>query len=82
MPITSQTQTDKANFEFELVNSAAGTDWMHVPVSDENYMSRGFFGFMQALLGGDVTEFVHPLVAAVQHANTVSRATLRAARAA
>jgi len=35
----------------ELVNSAAGTDWMTEPISPENYMSRGFFGFMQALLG-------------------------------
>jgi hypothetical protein len=36
----------------ELVNSAAGKDWMTEPISAENYMSRGFFGFMQALLGG------------------------------
>ncbi len=35
----------------ELVNSAAGTDWMTEPIGPENYMSRGFFGFMQALLG-------------------------------
>ncbi len=35
----------------ELVNSAAGTGWMTEPIGPENYMSRGFFGFMQALLG-------------------------------
>jgi class 3 adenylate cyclase/tetratricopeptide (TPR) repeat protein len=36
----------------ELVNAAAGTDWMTEPIGPDNYMSRGFFGFMQALLGG------------------------------
>jgi len=36
----------------ELVNSAAGTEWMTEPVGPENYMSRGFYGFMRALLGG------------------------------
>ena len=36
----------------DLVNSAAGTGWMTEPISAENYMSRGFYGFMQALLGG------------------------------
>jgi adenylate cyclase len=36
----------------DLVNSAAGTDWMTEAIGPENYMSRGFFGFMQALLGG------------------------------
>jgi len=36
----------------ELVNSAAGTGWMTEPISAENFMSRGFYGFMQALLGG------------------------------
>ncbi|MGQ0586275.1 MAG: adenylate/guanylate cyclase domain-containing protein [Gammaproteobacteria bacterium] len=36
----------------ELVNSAAGTAWMTEPIGAENYMSRGFYGFMQALLGG------------------------------
>ncbi|MGH8441809.1 MAG: adenylate/guanylate cyclase domain-containing protein [Nevskiaceae bacterium] len=35
----------------ELVNSAAGTDWMTEPIGPENYMSRGFYGFMQVLLG-------------------------------
>jgi len=35
----------------ELVNSAAGSEWMTEPIGPENYMSRGFFGFMQALLG-------------------------------
>src|SRR6185503_10466530 len=36
----------------ELVNAAAGTDWMTEPIGPDNYMSRGFFGFMQALLCG------------------------------
>ncbi len=36
----------------DLVNSAAGTAWMTEPIGSENYMSRGFYGFMQALLGG------------------------------
>lgn len=36
----------------DLVNSAAGTGWMTEPIGSENYMSRGFYGFMQALLGG------------------------------
>jgi adenylate cyclase len=36
----------------ELVNSVAGTGWMTEPIGAENYMSRGFYGFMQALLGG------------------------------
>jgi adenylate cyclase len=36
----------------DLVNSAAGTGWMTEPIGAENYMSRGFYGFMQALLGG------------------------------
>lgn len=35
----------------ELVNAAAGTGWMTEPIGPENYMSRGFFGFMQAVLG-------------------------------
>jgi adenylate cyclase len=35
----------------ELVNAAAGTRWMTEPIGPENYMSRGFYGFMQALLG-------------------------------
>jgi len=35
----------------ELVNSAAGPGWMTEPIGPENYMSRGFYGFMQALLG-------------------------------
>jgi class 3 adenylate cyclase/tetratricopeptide (TPR) repeat protein len=35
----------------ELVTRAAGTDWMTEPIGPENYMSRGFYGFMQALLG-------------------------------
>jgi adenylate cyclase len=35
----------------DLVNSAAGTGWMTEPIGADNYMSRGFFGFMQALLG-------------------------------
>jgi class 3 adenylate cyclase/tetratricopeptide (TPR) repeat protein len=36
----------------DLVNSAAGTDWITEPLSSENYMSRGFYGVMQSLLGG------------------------------
>jgi class 3 adenylate cyclase/tetratricopeptide (TPR) repeat protein len=36
----------------ELVNAAAGTAWMTEPIGPENYMSRGFYGFMQATLGG------------------------------
>ena len=39
----------------ELVNSAAGPDWMTEPIGPENYMSRGFFGFMQAL-GGNLQD--------------------------
>jgi adenylate cyclase len=35
----------------ELVNSAAGTGWMTETIGAENYMSRGFFGLMQAALG-------------------------------
>jgi class 3 adenylate cyclase/tetratricopeptide (TPR) repeat protein len=35
----------------ELVNSVAGTRWMTEPIGPENYMSRGFYGFMQAVLG-------------------------------
>ena len=35
----------------ELVNSAAGEDWMTEPIGPENYMSRGFYGFMQVVLG-------------------------------
>jgi class 3 adenylate cyclase/tetratricopeptide (TPR) repeat protein len=35
----------------DLVNAAAGTEWMTEPIGPENYMSRGFYGFMLALLG-------------------------------
>ncbi|HUR42024.1 MAG TPA: adenylate/guanylate cyclase domain-containing protein [Verrucomicrobiae bacterium] len=35
----------------ELVNSAAGTGWLSEAIGAENYMSRGFYGFMLALLG-------------------------------
>ncbi len=36
----------------DLVNSVTGPGWMTEPIGAENYMSRGFYGFMQALLGG------------------------------
>lgn len=36
----------------ELVNSVAGSAWITEPIGPENYLSRGFYGFMQALLGG------------------------------
>jgi adenylate cyclase len=35
----------------DLVNKAAGTGWMTEPVHAENYMSRGFYGLMLAVLG-------------------------------
>ncbi len=35
----------------ELVNRAAGAAWMTEPVHAENYMSRGFYGLMLAVLG-------------------------------
>jgi class 3 adenylate cyclase/tetratricopeptide (TPR) repeat protein len=36
----------------DLVNSVTGPGWMTEPIAAENYMSRGFYGFMQSLLGG------------------------------
>lgn len=35
----------------ELVNDAAGTGWMTEPIGAENYLSRGFFGFMLVTVG-------------------------------
>jgi class 3 adenylate cyclase/tetratricopeptide (TPR) repeat protein len=35
----------------ELVNQAAGTEWMTEPIGAENFMSRGFYGLMLGALG-------------------------------
>jgi hypothetical protein len=57
----------------ELVNSAAGTAWMTEPIGSENYMSRGFFGFMQALLG-NLQDGERNLRGAVEFADKEDRA--------
>ena len=35
----------------ELINSASGTGWLEEPISADNFMSRGFYGFMLCWLG-------------------------------
>jgi tetratricopeptide (TPR) repeat protein len=57
----------------ELVNSAAGTGWMTETIGPENYMSRGFFGFMQAVLGG-LAEGERNIRCAVEFADKEDRA--------
>jgi len=57
----------------DLVNSAAGTAWMTEPIGSENYMSRGFYGFMQALLGG-IAEGEREIRCAAEFADQEERA--------
>jgi class 3 adenylate cyclase/tetratricopeptide (TPR) repeat protein len=57
----------------ELVNQAAGTAWMTEPIGPENYMSRGFLGFMQAL-GGALAEGERNIRGAAEFADKEDRA--------